>query len=269
LKPISNTAFYCCGIRMRDAEGPRPICGDQFAKLFMNEQGMEIFRRFAGERGPNVSNVARARYIDDLLRVRLAADPQLQVLLIGCGFDSRAFRLSGGAWFELDETALIEYKNARLPPAQCPNRLQRIAIDFATEALADKLGGLASERAAVVIIEGVSMYVSPESLRTTLEALKRRVPRHEVIADLMTRAFLDRYGASIRAIIAQLGAQMIPADDPAQPFERAGYRELASCSIAAQAFRYRGLPWLAPLVRLAFPGLFSGYTVRVFAPAAT
>ena len=66
MKPISNTAFYCWGIRMRDAETPHPICGDRFAKLFMNDHGMEIFGRFTGERGPNVSNVARARYIDDL-----------------------------------------------------------------------------------------------------------------------------------------------------------------------------------------------------------
>jgi O-methyltransferase involved in polyketide biosynthesis len=120
-----------------------------------------------------------------------------------------------------------------------------------------------------VIIEGVTMYVSPESLRTTLEALKSRLPHHEVIADLMTRAFLDRYGASIRAIIAQLGAQMIPGDHPALPFELAGYRQLCVRSIADQAFRYRGLQWLTPLLRQLFPGLFAGYTVRIFAPPAS
>src|SRR5215467_5203338 len=85
MKPISNTAFYCCGIRMRDAESRHPVCGDQFAEVFMNEQGMEIFNRFGSERRPNRSNVARARYIDDLLRARLAANPNLQVVLIGCG----------------------------------------------------------------------------------------------------------------------------------------------------------------------------------------
>jgi len=37
MKPISNTAFYCCGIRMRDAGSQHPVCGDQFAKVFMNE----------------------------------------------------------------------------------------------------------------------------------------------------------------------------------------------------------------------------------------
>jgi methyltransferase (TIGR00027 family) len=269
LKPISNTAFYCCGIRMRDAERPRPICGDQFAKLFMNEQGLEIFRRFAAERGPNVSNVGRARYIDDLLRARLRTDPQLQVLLIGCGFDSRAFRLSGGEWFELDEPQLIEYKNQRLPATQAANPLLRIPIDFATESLAEKLAPLSATRPTVVIIEGVTMYVTSESLRATLEALKARVPSHEVIADLMTRTFLNTYGPSIKAIIAQLGADMIPDEHPERAFELAGYRQVSSQPIAAAAFEYRGLRWLSPLMRRVFPGLFAGYTVRVFESPAT
>src|SRR6516162_5922896 len=79
MKPVSNTAFYCCGIRMRDAESRRPVCGDQYAKRFMDARGLEIFRQFGGESGPNVSNVARHRYIDDFLRAELARDPNLRL----------------------------------------------------------------------------------------------------------------------------------------------------------------------------------------------
>jgi methyltransferase (TIGR00027 family) len=265
MKPISNTAFYCCGIRMRDAESPRPVCGDQFAKLFMNEQGMEIFRRFAGEGGPNMSNVARARYIDDLLRARLASDPHLQVVLIGCGFDSRAFRLQGGSWFELDEPALIGYKNGRLPAAEAPNALQRIPIDFETEPLREKLRPLVSRAATLFVIEGVTMYLTAESLRATLGILSL-FPQHQVIADLMTRRFIEKYGSNVKRIIAQLGAQMIPGDQPALPFEACGYRQISSQEIARLAFAYQSLGWLVPLVRALFPGLFTGYTVRVFEP---
>ena len=32
MKPISLTAFYCCGVRMRDAESDKPVCGDVYAK---------------------------------------------------------------------------------------------------------------------------------------------------------------------------------------------------------------------------------------------
>jgi methyltransferase (TIGR00027 family) len=264
MNPVSNTAFYCCGIRMRDAESAHPICNDRFAKLFMNEHGMEIFNRFDGERGPNVSNVARARYIDDLLRTRLAANPNLQVALIGCGFDSRAFRLTGGVWLELDEPPLINYKEKCLPAAQAPNRLRRIAIDFEHESLQEKLQSLEGAAPTVFVIEGVTMYVTADALRATLEVLRSAFSSHEVIADLMTRRFINTYGATIKRIIAQLGAEMIPGDAPALPFEQTGYRLLSSREIASLAFHYRSLGWLAPVLRLPLPGLFSGYTVRVF-----
>jgi methyltransferase (TIGR00027 family) len=266
MKPISNTAFYCCGIRMRDAESRRPVCGDQFAKLFMNGRGMEIFSRFAGERGPNMSNVARARYIDDLLRARLALNSHLQVVLIGCGFDSRPFRLRGGSWFELDEPAIIRYKDERLPAAEAPNVLQRIPIDFETESLREKLRPLVSSVPTVFVIEGVTMYISGESLRSTLGVFQSLFPHHQVIVDLMTRRFIETYGKNVKRIIAQLGAQMIPGDQPALPFEACGYRQVSSDEIARLAFAYQSLGWLAPILRLLFPGLFTGYTVRVFEP---
>lgn len=249
---------------MRDAESPRPVCGDRFAKLFMNEQGLEIFNRFGGERGPNMSNVARARYIDDLLRLHLTANPRLQVVLIGCGFDSRAFRLTGGSWLELDEPQLIDYKNARLAASEAPNPLRRIAIDFETESLRDKLQSFADGVQTVFVIEGVTMYLAAESLRATLSTLRSLLPEHRVIADLMTRAFINSYGRTIKLIIAQLGAEMIPGDHPALPFEQVGYRQTSSREIARAALDYRSLSWLVPIVRPFFSGLFSGYTVREF-----
>jgi len=222
---------------MRDAESLHPICGDHFARQFMDARGLEIFRLFGGESGPNVSNVARHRYIDDYLRAQLLAEPRLQVIVLGCGFDSRAFRLSGGIWFELYEPQLIAYKNQRLPTARSPNPLQRIPIDFATDSLADKLQPVAADAPTIVVIEGVTMYLPPESLRQTLVTLHATLRRHRIIADLMTRTFINRYGRTIKAIIAQLGANMIPGDHPAEPFLESGYHERASASIACLAFR--------------------------------
>jgi methyltransferase (TIGR00027 family) len=268
MNPISNTAFYCCGIRMLDARQRRPVCGDTLARQFMDERGMEIFRRFGGESGPNASNVARHRYIDDFLRQQLARDARLQIALIGCGFDSRAFRLTGGTWFELDEPPLIAYKEERLPATRAPNPLRRIAIDFAADCLEEKLQALAPTVPTVFVIEGVTMYVPPEALRRTLEVLKSRFPGHRIIADLMTRSFINRYGRNVKRIIGQLGAQMIPGDSPALPFAQAGYRELSRAPIVGMIFRYRSLGFLHPLVSLLMPGGYSGYTIRVFQAAA-
>ena len=32
MNPISTTAYYCCGVRMEDAEGKPSLCNDRFAK---------------------------------------------------------------------------------------------------------------------------------------------------------------------------------------------------------------------------------------------
>ena len=44
--PVSLTAFYTCGIRMRDVESAAPIVGDSYARCFMSEESMTILQRF-------------------------------------------------------------------------------------------------------------------------------------------------------------------------------------------------------------------------------
>src|SRR5512132_36733 len=110
MDPIAKTAYYCCGVRAEDARSARPICGDHLAERFMDAEARAVFERFRSFRGPNASNAARHRAIDDILRERLRGQPDLPVVLLGAGFDTRAFRLAGGRWFELDQPALIERK---------------------------------------------------------------------------------------------------------------------------------------------------------------
>ena len=192
MKPISKTAFYCCGVRMQDAEREKPVCGDTYAKVFMNEQGLQILETFKDEVRPNMSNVARHRLIDDLLREELLANPNLTVVIIGAGFDTRAFRLKGGTWIELDEPQVITYKEERLPAANSDNELQRISIDFATDSLEQKLAAFSGRSPVTVVIEGVLMYLEEATIGKLLETLNHLFPRHKLICDLMTREFLDK-----------------------------------------------------------------------------
>jgi len=159
MKPISQTAFYCCGLRMLDAEREKPVCGDVYAKLFMNEDGLRILEKFKDETGPNSSNVARHRIIDDLLRQELAAHPDVRVVIIGAGFDSRAFRLKGGTWVEFDEPQVIAYKNERLPVSDSENELHRVAIDFSTDSLEDKLSLFAGRGGPVLWLSKASLCI--------------------------------------------------------------------------------------------------------------
>ena len=99
----------------------------------MDAAAWQAFEPFKKLTGPNISNASRHRIIDDLLRDRLALHPNLRIVIIGAGFDSRAFRLKGGQWLEIDEPQIFAWKDPRLPVAQCPNPLTRVSIDFETE----------------------------------------------------------------------------------------------------------------------------------------
>src|SRR5471032_1477025 len=118
LNPISDTAFFTCGARAADARAVIPVCGDFYAERFLDKHGCRIFEGFKRQTGACAGIVARHRIIDDLLRDLLVRDPATSVIVIGAGFDSRAFRLLGGDWTELDESSIIDLKNLRLPVAQ-------------------------------------------------------------------------------------------------------------------------------------------------------
>lgn len=266
MNPISKTAFYCCGVRMRDAESERPVCNDIYAKLFMNEEGLQILERFKDETGSNASTVARPRIIDDLLREELKAHPDLSVVLIGAGFDSRAFRLTGGTWLELDEPQVIEYKNERLPTPDCKNELQRIPVDFAADSLEEKLLPLAdNQRPVIVIIEGVFMYLEEEQITETLSTLRRVFPRHKLFGDLQNRRFFEKYGASLHEKLTGLGTSFkFTAEDPEKIFLENGYRRTQKISIVEKASEYGLLKVPKFLLKTFLRTLANGYAVYVF-----
>lgn len=226
LNPVADTAYYCCGVRMQDAQRARPFCGDAYAKVFMDERGMKIFDKFKKLTLSNVNNITRCLIIDDAVKQRLARHPDLTIISIGAGFDTRPYRLKGGHWVELDEPQIIDYKNEKLPIGQCANDLTRIAIRFADESLADKLAFLDGTKPVLVIIEGVIMYLDQPAVAKTLSEVTAKFPRHELICDLMPRRFFDKYASkSIHKLIQELGASFAPLPEvPKKVFLEKGYQ---------------------------------------------
>ena len=258
MKPVSDTAFYCCGVRMVDAASPRPVLGDTFAERFMEGRGLQVFEQFRHFDRPNASNVARARLIDDLVREELAGDPERLVVTVGAGFDTRPYRLGAGRWVELDEPAVMALKDERLPVEECPRPLTRVAIDFETESLAEKLAPIASGERAVVIVEGVLMYLTDAQRRDTLSALVAALPGHVLFCDLLTKRLLDRSAVPIPDVLAGMGAVFRDlSDEPGRVLLGVGYEHAGSWSTVEASKRYGlvRIPWivlwtvLRPLVR--------------------
>ena len=265
MKPISKTAYYCTGVRMRDAASPDPVVGDQYAKLFMDSEALAIFGRFEGLTGPNESNIMRHRIIDDQVRAVLAEDPKTRIFLIGAGFDSRAFRLPGGIWTELDQPEVIRYKNERLPPSSCKNPLTRVSIDFSNEALRDALSPFATDERVIVIVEGVFLYLDREEMKNVAESLVSVFPNQTLLCELMSPKFLRKYAQPFNKIARTLGAELCYIDDGQEKlFTDAGYRLEQKISIIGTASR-RGRFTVVPRYLLTFMrSAINGYSVYVF-----
>src|ERR1041384_3029437 len=77
MKPISKTAFYCCGVRMQDAEREKPVCGDTYARVFMNEEGLYIHNLLRAHHRPPPTPL---EHVSQFISLRFATDSLEQTL---------------------------------------------------------------------------------------------------------------------------------------------------------------------------------------------
>ncbi len=265
MKAVSKTAYYCCGVRMQDAESARPLINDQYAKRLLGKEGAEYWEEFKQFKFPNASNTARPYLIDSWIKQELNVHPDATIILIGAGLDSRAYRFDTGRWVEIDEPAIISYKNELLPLSECENELERIPIEFDQEKLADKLQPYVNRSFVIFIVEGVFMYLSNEQKNNMLSALTTLFPKHILLCDLMSRRFYEKFGHKIQKKLAEHGAVFSDlADDPVRLFLDYGYTKKSQIALP-KAIRDLGLvrvPWLVR--KLVFGKLISGYSVYHF-----
>jgi O-methyltransferase involved in polyketide biosynthesis len=184
---------------------------------------------------------------------------------MGSGFDSRAYRLSGGTWIELDHPEVIRFKNERLPVAECKNRLVRIPINFALESIRDVLSPFKTNDRIVLVAEGVFFYMDREAMETLIETLKALFPKHLLIGDLLNRKFLKKYATPLHEAFQELGAHFQDVvDEPERLFLESGYRLHEKVSIVGSAVKAgrlrRGPRFLFPLFRTAI----NGFAIHVF-----
>lgn len=229
-------AMYSCGARMRDATSRAPICADTLAARFADariDQVLSFFRDFPRwHPGPLV----RHRILDDLVRDRIAADPDTVVVSLRGGFDTRPFRVQGGLWIEIDEPVIVGFKEDRLPAAECPNELSRVPVDFGAEPLDEVLRSVPPDRPVLMVFEGLAGHLGERDVRAVVRAVGTSLPSATVLADFVSRAFFARHARPVYERFRALGAPFEPPPaDPTLAWEMGGYRPEALVSVAERA----------------------------------
>jgi methyltransferase (TIGR00027 family) len=153
--------------------------------------------------------IVRTRFIDAALE-RAIADGATQVVILGAGLDSHAYRfqelLAGARVFEVDRPATQAFKRQRVDKALGgpPVNLTYAAIDFDRE---DLPGGLARyghdpSRRTFFIMEGLVMYLQEAAVRATLAFVASHAPGSSAVFDFFYAPMVER--------IAQLKTLALP-----------------------------------------------------------
>lgn len=161
-----------------------PVLGDTWADEVLNRIGPIRFKMRLGSLDRYIP-VLRAYRMDSWAREFLAAHPDAVVLHLGCGLDSRAFRLPVPErvhWFDVDFPEVIELRRSLFPE----RANYRLVPSSVTES--GWLDQLPTGGPTLIIAEGLLMYLSEADVHRLLHRLVERCGYGELIFDVMTEA---------------------------------------------------------------------------------
>ena len=123
--------------------------------------------------------IARTIVLDKLVKSYLASHGGAVVVNIACGLDTRCYRMSGYAhWYNLDLPETIAVREKLLPESR---KISQIAMSAM-----DDWGGMVRESGdALVIIEGLTMYLSEADVQRIFDVIAWRFPRVTVLVEVM------------------------------------------------------------------------------------
>lgn len=273
----SRTAEYVALFRAIETTLPpdRRLFDDPFAARFLSPPlaavatlsrlpgAADLISRFIDRRwaGARSSAVARTRCIDDTMMAALSEGIE-QVVILGAGFDCRAYRLRnlvGLPVFEVDHPDTQVEKRAILRRASIPvpPSVRFVSTDFHAGDLDQKTGaaGYSTNARTFILWEGVTPYLTESAVDDTLRWCAQAASGSQVLLTYVDRAVLDdpRAFAGTDRLFSTLKAAGEEWTFGLRPTELASFLQVRGLrleqDIGSADYRARYLPRLARIMR--------------------
>ncbi|HZA11513.1 class I SAM-dependent methyltransferase [Mycobacterium sp.] len=185
-----------------DADADHPILGDTWAKDVVSRIDYDWRKTTITARtAPSVT--IRTAHMDNWARDFLAANDRATVLHLGCGLDSRVFRINPGPgveWYDVDCPDVITLR-AQLYPAR--DHCHPVPASVTDPAW---LPQIPADRPALMVAEGLTMYLTEDDG----VGLLRRIVEHFASGELQFDVF-NRLGIKLQvtnAAVRRAGAKL-------------------------------------------------------------
>jgi O-methyltransferase involved in polyketide biosynthesis len=179
LTGAAQTMLTTLYLKALDADFDRPVLGDQYAKEAVDRLDYD-WREIGitGRLAPLIT-VRTAQY-DIWARQFLAVHEHATVVHLGCGLDSRVFRIDPGPsveWYDVDYPAVIALRE-KIYPAR--SRYHLIATSATSPSWLDQIP---ADRPVLLLAEGISMYLKEHEGVALLRRVVDRFPSGELQTD--------------------------------------------------------------------------------------
>lgn len=199
----------------------------------------------------------RSAVYDAWLRTQLEMDPEAVVLHLGCGMDSRCLRVEhpGRVWYDVDLPEVIRERSRHFASGGTDRML---AADLREDTWLEEIAG----ENAIVVLEGVSMYLEPQELKRLMERLGKRFCRVSMLMDCYTElaARLSRRHNPINSVGV---TEVYGLDDP-MSVESEGLRFLGERSITPPDLIGQLRPVEQRIFRKLYAGKLSGKLYKMY-----
>jgi O-methyltransferase involved in polyketide biosynthesis len=188
--------------RAIQSQWKNPILPDPWAEEAMRHIDYDLSKQLTGVAswslwkniGPTIIATRAATF--DLLTSRYLVDhPQTTVLHVGCGMDSRLFRVDPPAsvqWFDVDYPDVIDLRRRLFPEPGPAYHLVGAQLDD-LRWLDEVPGG----QPGLLIAEGVLHYLTETEVKALLNAVVAHFPGGQVVFDICNSFIVKRAGSNV------------------------------------------------------------------------
>ncbi|TNE46024.1 MAG: class I SAM-dependent methyltransferase [Deltaproteobacteria bacterium] len=203
LSDVSATLLLTLYARAMESQSKNPILVDEKAVEWFErlrplaaEAEGSLYRKVANDALPNMLKYTmslRARHFDQKTRTFLQEHPDGVVVNLGCGLDSRFFRLDDGSLelFDLDLPDVIELKRKFVEETPRYKLLACSVLDHTWMEQLDR------SQPHLFLAEGLFMYLPLDEVRSLVLALQERFPGSELVCEVFNAKWLEGWRGRI------------------------------------------------------------------------
>ena len=170
----------------------------------------------------------RSAVFDRWLQKKIDSHPDAMILHIGCGMDSRSLRIGKkqSVWFDIDFPDVIEQRKLHYKESES---YRMLGADVRQPQWLDQLP---CKQEAIVIMEGISMYLEREELLALLSSVCSRFRNVSLLMDCYTE--FAAKASKFKNPINEVGVTTVYGIDDPLVIEKSGLTFLSELSLTPQ-----------------------------------